>query len=81
MAEVLRETAFPEKEFELLRQESLASIESQKSEPGAQADLLIARHLAPNPPAHWFYTATLDERIERLKNSLSAKWSSATTIS
>ena len=67
VAEVLRQPSFPEKEFEQLRLSSLSAIESQRSEPGAQAGLLLGRHLSPYPPGHWFYIATLDERIERIK--------------
>ena len=67
VAEVLREPAFPEKEFEQLKLASLSSIESQRSEPGAQASLLLGRHLSPHQPSDWRYIATLDERIERIK--------------
>lgn len=67
VAEVLRQPAFPEKEFEQLRLSSLSSIENQRSEPGAQAGLLLGRHLSPHLPADWRYIATLDERIARIK--------------
>ncbi|SDY53672.1 pitrilysin family protein [Nitrosomonas sp. Nm33] len=66
VAEVLREPTFPEKEFEQLKLAMLSSIESKRSEPGAQASLLMERHLAPYPASHWHYTPTLEERIERI---------------
>ena len=67
VAEVLRAPSFPEKEFEQLKLASLSAIETQRSEPGAQAGLLLGRHMSPYPPSHWFYIATLDERLERIK--------------
>ncbi|WP_430229196.1 M16 family metallopeptidase [Nitrosomonas communis] len=66
VAEVLREPTFPEKEFEQLKLAMLSSIESKRSEPSAQASLVIERHLAPYPASHWHYTPTLEERIARI---------------
>ncbi len=68
VAEVLREPAFPESEFEQLKRSSLTSVESMKSEPGALAGLQLARHLNPYPPEHWQYTPTLEERVQRLQS-------------
>jgi zinc protease len=67
VAEILRQPAFPREEFEQLRQSSLASIEAQVSDPSARAGLEITRHLNPWPEQHWYYNATPQERIERLK--------------
>ena len=62
-AEVLREPAFPASEFELLRQERLAGIEQQKSEPTQIAATAYNRHLGPYPKGDIRYTKTLDEQI------------------
>ena len=67
IAEVLREPAFPQSEFEQLKRSALTSVESMKSEPSALAGLQLARHLGPYPPEHWLYTPTLDERMQRLQ--------------
>jgi zinc protease len=67
LAEMLRQPSFPEAEFEQLRQSSLASIESQRSDPGARASLVLNRHLRPFPERHWYYNPTPEERIDRLK--------------
>ena len=67
VAEVLRQPAFPEPEFEQLRGSSLASIESQRSDPGSLAAIELGRYLNPYPPEHWLYTPSIDERIARLK--------------
>ena len=68
VAEVLREPSFPESEFEQLRQSSLASLESQKQDPGALAGIELVRHLNPHAPEHWHYNPTLEERAARLKS-------------
>jgi zinc protease len=67
VAEVLREPAFPENEFEQLKRSTLTSVDSMKSDPNALAGLALARHLNPYPPEHWQYTPTLEERVRRLE--------------
>jgi zinc protease len=68
VAEILRTPAFPQAEFDQLRESSRTSLDAQRSEPGALASLHIARHLNPYPSQHWLYTPTLDERAERLQS-------------
>ena len=46
---MLREPAFPAEEFEQLKQEQLAAIEQQKSEPTQIAFTAFSRHLGPYP--------------------------------
>ena len=60
-AEVLREPAFPDKEFEELRLENLAAIEQQKSEPNALAPNAFQRHMNPYPKGDVRYVQSLDE--------------------
>ena len=67
VAEVLRHPAFPEKEFEQLRRDGLTGLEARKSDPGSLASVELTRHLNPYPPAHWNYTATLEDRAARLQ--------------
>ena len=45
--EVLREPSFPAEEFELLRQQRLASLEEQRSDPIALASVAFQRHMSP----------------------------------
>lgn len=66
VAEMFRNPIFPEKEFEQLKLAILSSIENQRSEPAARAGIQIERHLMPFTPAHWLYTPTIEERIERI---------------
>jgi zinc protease len=68
-AEVLREPAFPEKEFEELRQQNLAAIESQRSEPDAVGSIAYERHMNPFPRGDVRYVETLDESFESYKSA------------
>jgi zinc protease len=68
--ELLREPTFPEAEFEQIRQQRIASAESQKTEPTALAQIELNRHLnARYPQRDVRYVPTLDERIEELKKA------------
>ena len=66
LGELMRQPAFAADEFELLRQERLASLESQLSEPNALVPLALSRHFNSHYPAdHIYYIPTLEERIAR----------------
>ncbi|MCZ7563931.1 MAG: insulinase family protein [Burkholderiales bacterium] len=67
VAEMLREPSFPESEFAQVKQSLLTSLDGQRSDPAALAELAIDRHLAPYPSGHWRYTPTLDERAAQLR--------------
>ena len=62
-AEALREPSFPPAEFEELKRAALTSTQAQLSDPGANADVRLSRHLEPYPPGHRNYTPTLEERL------------------
>ena len=64
--EVLREPAFDPDEFDLLREERLAAIEQQQSEPQALVFEAFNRHLNQYPEDHPRYSTTFGEDIERL---------------
>jgi zinc protease len=67
-AEVLRQPSFPENEFEQVRQQRIAAIESGRSEPQMLASLELSRHFASNyPRGDVRYAPTPDEQIEDLK--------------
>jgi zinc protease len=63
-AEVLREPSFPAAELELLRQETIASIEESKTDPRQLAGTAMSRHLTPRAADDPQYTATPGELIE-----------------
>ncbi len=64
MAEILQEPRFDSAEFEQLKRQSIAGIESARTEPASLSSLVLARHLNPHPRGHWAYTATLDEQLD-----------------
>jgi zinc protease len=66
-AECLRESTFPDAEFETLRQETLADIETNKSQPQQIAVTAFRRHVSPFPKGDVRYTSTPDEAIADLK--------------
>jgi zinc protease len=63
VAEVLREPAFPTSEFEQLKQENLAGIEQQKSEPVQVAFIAFGRKLSPYPKGDVRYISSPEESI------------------
>jgi zinc protease len=67
VAEILTEPSFPEKEFELLKEEELASIEQLRTEPQTLAQLGLDRHLNDFPPGDPRYVMTLDEEAAAVK--------------
>ncbi len=68
-AEILREPAFPEKEFEELRQENLAAIEEERSDPQSVGGNAYERHMNPYPKGDVRYVETLEETLEGYKGA------------
>ena len=66
-AEVLQQPAFPLNEFESLRQQQIAGIEAQKTEPSAIASQAYQRHMNPYPKGDVRYVPTFDEEIADLR--------------
>jgi zinc protease len=66
-AEVLREPAFDQKEFDQALQQRLASIEQSRSEPTAIGSNELQRLLNPYPRGDYRYVSTMDERLEDTK--------------
>lgn len=67
--EILREPSFPAGEFEQLKQEALAQIEQQRSQPQAVGFTAIQRHLNPYPKGDVRYVQSFDERIAEVKTA------------
>ena len=67
VAEILREPAFPQREFEQLIQQQIAAVEATRSEPQFLASNELNRRLNPFPRGHFRYVSTPDERLEDLK--------------
>jgi zinc protease len=69
LAEVLETPAFPASEFESLRQENLAAIEQQKSDPNAMGSNLYQRHMNPYPKGDVRYVSTPEESLAEYKSA------------
>ncbi len=65
--EILTTPSFPADEFEKLKNEELAAIESQRSEPQSLAFNRMQRHVSPYPKEDPRYTATFDEAVAQIK--------------
>lgn len=68
-AEVLKQPAFPENEFEQLRQASLGRVESFRSEPQALAPNALNRHFSQYPAGDPRGVTTFDQDIENYKKA------------
>lgn len=67
VGEVLKDPAFPADEFEKVKSEELANIESQRSEPQSIAFNRIQRHTTPFPKSDPRYISTFDEDVASIK--------------
>ncbi len=66
VAALLRDSTFPANEFELLKQERLAAIEQQRSEPQSLAMTALQKHLNPYPKGDVRYVSSVEEAITDL---------------
>ena len=67
VADMMQRPSFDAKEFEQLKTQMLAQLESNKSEPNPLAGVAYGRHLNPRPKGHPLYTSTIEEQIEEVK--------------
>jgi zinc protease len=67
LADVLRNPAFPQSEWEQLVEQNLQGFEEQKSSPFARASIEFWRHMVPRARDDVRYVATPDESIEELQ--------------
>jgi zinc protease len=63
LAEILREPAFPDNEFDQLRRQMIQTLEAQRQQPGPAASLRMQRQLDAYPVGHPRHVVTVDERI------------------
>jgi zinc protease len=62
--EMLREPSFPDTEFDQVKQQRVAGIENNRSDPAVLAPLALSRALNPFPRGDVRYVGTIDEQIE-----------------
>ncbi|MDQ3206890.1 MAG: insulinase family protein, partial [Pseudomonadota bacterium] len=66
-AQLLREPAFPEAEFEQLRLQTITGIEAARKEPGTVAGQALARQFDPWPAEHALAHRSLDQVLAEVK--------------
>jgi zinc protease len=67
MAEILQQPAFPESDFDQIRQQAITALEREKTDPGALAAEALQANLSPFPRTDVRHVRTIDEQIEDLK--------------
>jgi zinc protease len=68
MAEILKEPAFPEADFEQIRQQEITTVERSRPEPATLAVQELNTNLNPFPRSDVRHVRTIDEQIEDLKS-------------
>jgi zinc protease len=63
VSQILKEASFPAEEFEKLKAEEIAAIESQRSEPQAAASIRLQKHTSPYPKGDPRYAEDFDESL------------------
>lgn len=66
VAEILKEPAFPPKEFDILKKETLAALEENLQDPVQLGWRALVRNLNPWPKDNVRYVPTLQEEIDRV---------------
>ncbi len=66
-ADILRNPAFPESEFEQLRLQAITGMEAQRKEPAAVAGNAAAQAFDPWPADHPFRFKSIDEQLANIK--------------
>ncbi|MDZ4849882.1 MAG: pitrilysin family protein [Pirellulaceae bacterium] len=68
VSSVLRHPTFPEKEFDVLRDDHIVSIETQLSDPQALAPITVTRALNPYKRGDLRYQPSIEEELEDFRN-------------
>ncbi len=67
LAEILQQPAFPEADFEQIRQQDITAIERGKTEPATLAAQALQASISPFPRSDVRHPRTIEEQIEDLK--------------
>lgn len=67
MSEIVRRPAFPESEFDIIKEQRLAGLKESGADPQVLAQIEIARRMEPHPFGHPSYTETIDEAIAAIE--------------
>ncbi|MDA1102740.1 MAG: pitrilysin family protein [Gemmatimonadetes bacterium] len=66
MAEIVRRPAFPQLEFDVIKEQRIAGLEGSRSDPQALAQIELARRMDPRPVGHPSYNETIEEAIQAI---------------
>jgi len=69
LGEIIREPSFPAKEFDILKRAEHQDLEKGLADPQALAIQYLRRHMHPYPKDDLRYQPTIEESLERLKNT------------
>jgi zinc protease len=69
MSEVVRRPAFPEAEFDIIKEQRMAALEESRSNPQALARIELARRMEKRPFGHPAYTETVDEAVAAIEET------------
>ncbi|MEP7065970.1 MAG: pitrilysin family protein [Gemmatimonadota bacterium] len=69
VADMTSQPRFDSAEFEQLKQERIAGLEQDLSDPQALASNAFERRIDPHPPEHPLYTPTIDEHIKSITSA------------
>ena len=67
MGEIAREPAFPQSEFDLMKEQRLTGLEQSRSEPQVLAQIALGRAMENWPVGHPNYTELIDEAIANIE--------------
>ncbi len=67
VAEIVRTPGFAAHDFEILKQQQLASLKSRRSAPMQRAGVTLARHMDPKQFGHPRYRYTLEEAVSAIE--------------
>jgi zinc protease len=67
VAELVRDPSFPESEFQILKEQRIAQIQEDRTDPQALAQLALARATSRWPVGHPMYPATFEEQLADLE--------------
>ncbi|MGH8054540.1 MAG: M16 family metallopeptidase [Stenotrophomonas sp.] len=66
-ADVLRNPAFPQEQFEQLRLQAVTGVDFQRKEPGALASMALAQYFDPWPKGHPLHVDSFDESLAKMQ--------------
>lgn len=69
IADIARHPAFPESEFDIVKAQTITSLEESSTEPQTLATLELSRHMEPWEPGHPQYTETIDEAVTAVEGT------------